>query len=55
MFEKWGVGIYLGNSPFTVPTLDPGSLAELVPIFDAEHEHKVCERKNPDLDSSGFF
>jgi len=40
MFEKWGVGIYLGNSPFTVPTPGTGSLAELAPISDVEDEHK---------------
>jgi hypothetical protein len=55
MFQKWGVGIYLGDSPFTVPTLGPGSLAELAPISDVEDEHKVCKRKNPDESKSGFF
>jgi SRSO17 transposase len=56
MFEKWGVGIYLGNSPLTVPTLGTGSLAELEPISDVEYEHKeVCGRKNPDEPKSGLF
>ncbi len=55
MFEKRGVGIYLGNSPFTVPTLGPGSLAELAPIYDVEDGHKVCRTKNPDESKSGLF
>jgi hypothetical protein len=55
MFEKWGVGIYFGNSPFTVPTLGPGSLAELAPISDVENKHKVCGRQNPDESKSGLF
>ena len=45
----------LGNSPFAVPSLGPGSLAELAPISDVEDEHKVCGTKNPDESTSGLF
>jgi hypothetical protein len=55
MFEKWGVGIYLGYSPFTAPTLDPGSIEELTPISDVEDKHKESKRKNPVHCKPGFF